>query len=201
MQAGFSSGVVSPWWPFLWLLRVLHREYDCHERRIEGDLAFLFRWTCGFRYLETDLLPPERECWVWKEWCLTKGNKAFCKCTDMVESSKKVKICHVQCFGCFLAKGCCWTRLFQLIWFLLSTGMSQLPQEWRSTKVIWFASSPTILNQMRIRSAAAIKILWHAVGKKSQTTQHHSHRESRLLLVALPIFPSRALMNAIQHQH
>lgn len=168
---------------------------------MKGELAFLFRRVCGFRYLETGLLPPEGGCWVWKECCLTKGNKAFWKCTDMVEPNKKVKICYVQCFGCFLAKGFCWARLFHFIWFLLSSGTSQLPQEWRSTKVIWFASSPTIPSQMRIQSAAAIKILWQQWKKSQKTTEHHSHRKTRLLLVALPIFPSQALMNAIQHQH
>lgn len=75
----------------------------------------------------------------------------------MVESNKKVKVCYVLCFGCFLAKGCCWTRLFQFTWFLLSTGTSQLPQEWRSTKVMWFASSLTSPSQTRVQSAAATR--------------------------------------------
>lgn len=104
MQVGLSSRIVSPWWPFLNLLSIFHREYEGSERRIEGDLTFLFRRVCGFRYLETGLLPPEGGCQVWKECCLTKGNKDFCKCTDMVESNKKVKICFVNALAAFWPK-------------------------------------------------------------------------------------------------
>lgn len=46
-----------------------------YERRIEGDLAVLFRRMCGFRYLQRDQLPPERACEVWKDGNSQKGTK------------------------------------------------------------------------------------------------------------------------------
>lgn len=118
----------------------------------------------------------------------------------MVESNKEVKVSNVLCFGCFLTKVGCWTRLFQFTWFLLSTGTSQLPQEWRSTKVIWFASSPISPSQKTVKRAAATKILWCSVQQlKRQSTIPTGGLGS--LPVAHPVSPRQALMNAIQHQH
>lgn len=104
MQEGVSSRVVSPWWPFLSLLKALPREYECHERRIEGALAFLFRQVCRFRYLETDLLPPEGGCWVWKDCCLTKGTKLSASVQTWWSLTKRSKFAMYNALAAFWPK-------------------------------------------------------------------------------------------------
>lgn len=203
MQAGFSSGVVSPWWPFLSWLRVFNREYEWHEGCMKEELSVTWHF-CLDECVASD---------TWRQIsCHQRGDVrsgksgVLQKATKLVASeetwwslTKRSKFAMYCALAAFWPKAAAEKDFSSLHDFYFLLGHLSSHRTIGSTKMIWFASSPTSPSQMRVQSAAATKIPWCSVQQqKRQSTIPTGGLGS--LPVAHPISPRQALMNAIQHQ-